>query len=472
MLPTWLLLPFFIALNAGVLAGANALGMIELRRRLRRWGEVAESCGFSVSPASKPKPKKMRLEASAGALAMVLQPAQPGVRIVLAIPGPPGFAGMRIRREAPHRPPGSVREIEVGDGPFDNVFLIEGPTRVAFLLLTAEARRQLLSLNAESQRLILAGGELLVEVAEWKLPDIFPLLLDLGRRLAQPVDAAQRLAENVLQDPEPGVRLHNLILLARELPGDPRTVEVLRRAASDASLQVRLRAATELGAEGRALVAEIAESLEDDSCSAAAIAALGRELPLDRIQGVLVHALRLRRLQTARACLEELGRGGGAAAVETLAKVLAREHGELAQAAALALGAAGGTAAEPPLLQALQRDPAELRVAAANALGRTGSSSAVLPLKEAAARFPGDGALQKAARQAIAEIQSRVQGASPGQLSLSGDEAGQLSLAQAEAGELSLAPDTGGELSLPSAQPGQLSLGGSKEGSERGTDIG
>jgi HEAT repeat protein len=458
MLPTWLLLPFFIALNAGILAGANALGNIELRRRLRRWGDVAESCGFSVSPASKPRPKKMRLEATAGALAMELQPAPHGVRVVLAIPGPPGFAGVRIRREVPHRTPGSVREIEVGDGLFDRTFLIEGPTRIVALLLTAEARRQLVSLNAESLRLVLAGGELLVEVSEWKLPQILALLLDLGRRLAEPVDAAQRLAENVQQDPEAGARLHNLILLARELPGDPRTVDVLRRAASDASLHVRLRAAIELGAEGRAALAEIAEGLEDDTCSAAALSALGCELPLDRTQGILVHALCQRRLQTARACLEELGRGGGAAAVETLAKVLAREHGELAAAAALALGAAGATAAEPPLLHALRRDPAELRVAAASALARAGSSSAVLPLKEAAARFPGDGALQKAARQAIAEIQSRVQGASPGQLSLSADEAGQLSLAQAEAGELSLAPNTGGELSLPPAQPGQLSL--------------
>ncbi len=49
-------------------------------------------------------------------------------------------------------------------------------------------------------------------------------------------------------------------------------------------------------------------------------------------------------------------------------------------------------------------------------------------------------ALRSAARQAIAEIQSRLSGAEPGQLSLAGGEAGQLSLSENEAGRVSLAP--------------------------------
>ena len=48
--------------------------------------------------------------------------------------------------------------------------------------------------------------------------------------------------------------------------------------------------------------------------------------------------------------------------------------------------------------------------------------------------------LRRAARQAIAEIQSRAEDASPGQLSLAGTEAGQLSLAHDPAGQLSLPP--------------------------------
>ena len=123
-------------------------------------------------------------------------------------------------------------------------------------------------------------------------------------------------------------------------------------------------------------------------------------------------------------------------------------EGELAADAAQALGETGSPAAEPSLIPALQREEDGLRVAAANALGRVGSAAAVLPLKEAAERSWLDRDLRRATRQAIAEIQSRLQGASPGQLSLAGAEAGQLSLAQADAGQLSLSTDSAGQLSL------------------------
>jgi len=47
--------------------------------------------------------------------------------------------------------------------------------------------------------------------------------------------------------------------------------------------------------------------------------------------------------------------------------------------------------------------------------------------------------MRRTARQAIAEIQSRLAGAAPGQLSLAAGESGQLSLAEGEEGQLSLA---------------------------------
>jgi len=103
--------------------------------------------------------------------------------------------------------------------------------------------------------------------------------------------------------------------------------------------------------------------------------------------------------------------------------------------------------AEQPLIRALWRDAPGLRVAAAEALGRSASPAAVLPLKQAAERY-SDAAFRRAARQAIAEIQGRLPGASPGQLSLAATEAGQLSLADAEAGQLSLAEGPAGQLSL------------------------
>jgi HEAT repeat protein len=145
---------------------------------------------------------------------------------------------------------------------------------------------------------------------------------------------------------------------------------------------------------------------------------------------------------------EVLRVSGAATAVAALAKVMEQEKGELAIAAAQALGETGSLDAEPPLILALQSGTAALRVAAVNALGRVGTALAVLPLQEAARRSLFDFDLRRAIHQAIAEIQSRLQGASPGQLSLTGAEAGQLSLAQADAGQLSLSADPAGQLSL------------------------
>jgi molecular chaperone DnaK (HSP70) len=64
----------------------------------------------------------------------------------------------------------------------------------------------------------------------------------------------------------------------------------------------------------------------------------------------------------------------------------------------------------------------------------------------------GDSELLRAFRQAIAEIQVRLPGASPGQLSLVGTEAGRLSLARDEPGQLSLAADPAGQLSLQATE--------------------
>jgi HEAT repeat protein len=105
--------------------------------------------------------------------------------------------------------------------------------------------------------------------------------------------------------------------------------------------------------------------------------------------------------------------------------------GDLAATAARALGASRTAAAEPPLLVALQASDSDVQLAAAEALGRVGTAAAVMPLKDLAERGWSP-ALRKAARESIAEIQSRLSGASPGQLSIADGEAGQLSLADAD----------------------------------------
>lgn len=432
-------------------------GIQNNRWHLRAWQEAATACGLQVEEITSPWAMRLRLKARAGPVEVRIEDPQRkdvGVQITVVVPGPPGFSGVRIRREQNKRK--GAREIEVGDEPFDDAFFIEGPMRLVCALLDMEARHLLISVNAEC-KVAIAGGEIQAEVFRSQVPDLLPLLFEIGQRFAQPLDVAQRLAENVQRDPDAGARLRNLLLLAREHPREPATVEVLRAACADPSPEVRLRAAKELGNERRDVLMELAENTEDDAVSAQALSLVGRELPMDRTKAILLLALRRRRLQTARACLETLGTMRDAVAVDILAKVLARENGELAAAAAEALGKSGNTAAEPVLIRALERDKSDIQVAAANALARLGTTAAVLPLKEAAERSPLDADLFRATRQAIAEIQSRLQGATPGQLSLAGADVGQLSLAPAEAGQLSLAEEAGGRLSLASEEPGQRS---------------
>jgi hypothetical protein len=89
-------------------------------------------------------------------------------------------------------------------------------------------------------------------------------------------------------------------------------------------------------------------------------------------------------------CLPVVGGGTRIAlearAVPALAKLLAIEGVELAEAAAHALGATDDASAEEPLLRALADGAPAVSLAAATALGRVGSRTAVVPLREAEKR--------------------------------------------------------------------------------------
>ncbi|HEX3526945.1 MAG TPA: HEAT repeat domain-containing protein [Thermoanaerobaculia bacterium] len=414
--------------------------------RWRVWQEAAAAYGLSFAERITSRESWPALRAWAGPIEVRFEEtARNSTRLVVVVPGHPGFVGVTIRRK--EAKPSGAPGIEIGDELFDRTFHISGPAWLIRALFDAEARRLLLRANGWC-RLETVGGELRAEMPEAHLANLLPYLLEISRHLAQPVDIPRRLRGNALRDPEAGVRLHNLRLLIRDHRLDPETAEALRTACADASPEIRLLAAKELGAEGREVLLELAESTLGDTLSAEAVSSLGRDLPIERARALLGRVLHSDHVQTARACLEALGASTAAEDIDTLAKVMAEETNELAAAAATALGLTGSPAAEPLLIQALQDEPEEIQVAAANALARAGTAAAVLPLKEVAERVSYYPEARKAARQAIAEIQSRLQGASPGQLSIAGTEAGQLSLAPDEAGQLSLAKDPAGQLSL------------------------
>jgi HEAT repeat protein len=276
-----------------------------------------------------------------------------------------------------------------------------------------------------------------------RLAEAVRALLNVAARLDPPPDVAARIAENTRTEPEWRVRLENVSLLAEKFPHHPATREALEAARGDARPEVRLAAALALGEDGLATLLEISSLRSgEEACVARVIAFLGKHITPGNAEEILSHALRSRQLKTIRACLRCLGKAGGPKAIKALAKVLIVEGDELAAAAAEALGASGEPAAEAPLLQALARDLVDVRVAAAAALGQVGSAAAVLPLKDLGVRGNATTSERRAARQAIAEIQSRLYGATPGQLSLAEGDAGALSLAGEDpAGRVSLAEE-------------------------------
>jgi hypothetical protein len=468
-----LLAPFQRA-RRSVLAGLEDIRRLSARSD-RPWHEVASAAGLTALPDSDGVAwgtGSLRVEFSS-----YRDEEESGASIWIS--GPTLSTDMTIRPEGRKASGEVAREIEVGDPAFDRVAWVEGPPALVRSLLDADTRRAMRGLlegRLERPRLTpfwargrLDDGVLRVDVPEFKrqlkweigddllappparpadpgqgrvrgsarLPDVLRLVVAVARRLEKPEDVAQRLADNLKPEPVAGVRLQCLTTLAREFRGHPATREALLSAREDPDAEVRLRAGASLGRQGRDVLLAIARGEgAPDETTARAVTELASDLSVDEATSLLRNALRTRRLATARECLGALARRGGARVVPTLAKVLPLEKPELAAAAADALGAAGDASAEAPLLAALGAPNAEVRVAAARALGRVGTTAAVLPLKGLEEH---DRSCRAAARQAIAEIQSRLTGAAPGQLSLAGGESGQLSLASEERGRLSLA---------------------------------
>jgi hypothetical protein len=329
-----------------------------------------------------------------------------------------------------------------------NVWENRGLARAIF---DGETRRRA-SLLRHHGTIQVAGGVLQMTFPPKTTQDILAValsdLLRFAERLVRPGDVLQRLGENARKDWDPECRLESLLTLVEEYPGDPTTLETLRAAVADTHDEVRLRAGIALGEEGHEILVGVASrEWASDSCSAQAVAALGAHLSRERACAILDQALDAKRVETVLACLDALGRMGGAEVVKPLAGALAVGKGTIAQCAARALGWTGQAAAEAPLVAALGREDA--RVAAARALGYGGTVEAVLPLMEAESRYPRDKELRLAVSQAVTDIQSRLSGAARGQVSLADGATGQLSLAEGgDAGRLSLAESEAGRLTV------------------------
>ena len=449
---------FFMATAAGV-------GIyLTLRRYARRpslWRAAALELGLEAVEESGGM-----LDGRAGPLRVRISHSGSREGTLFSIWGPAVPTDLVVWPETPDDRSPREREIEVGDAEFDSAARVEGSPAFAHAVLDGETRRLLRKLfrgaREEPERRCrmpsgrLEPGVLRVEIPDLalgvlggglpdpfvgdrgRLADALAASIALARRLAAPDDLARRIVENLKGERVARVRRASLGVLVRDYPDDPATREALVAAREDPDADVRLRAAIALGPEGRDVLRALAagEGADDDT-TARAVAALEPDLTVDEAAGWLRSALRTRRVGTAEACTVALGRRGGPEAIALLGRVLAVETGDLARAAARALAMTGDAAAEEPLLRALAegaRD-GDVRITAATALGHVGTAAAVGPLQEAAA---GDAGMRRAARQAIAGIQSRLTGAEAGQLSLAAGGEGALTLAEDERGRVSV----------------------------------
>ncbi len=419
-----------LALLAVGITGSIAYLVSSERRRVQlqawRWAarrsaltEVFETAGGLFESAS--------LSGRSGALEVRLEGYRSGkhkrgTRIVVSGLGH-GAGGLSLRREglatAIEKRVVGERDIDTGDPVFDAEYFVQGQASLALAILRPETRRRLAALlrghvgdMPVDVHASLQSGVLEVQVPEnvfssnrERIPEILESVLEVARLLVAPSDLARRIATNLRREPEAGARINRLLILASEFKDHPKARKALRAAArKDPSEEVRLRAAMALGEEGRETLLDLVGHATSDSCAARAVEALGHRLPDEVAEATLRRALGRKSSRTAQAVLAVLGRRG-----------------------------APGT--EPLLREALGCEDETIAVAAARALGRAGTVASVVALLEAGER---GGARRGAVRQAIAEIQSRLAGAEPGQLSLATGAAGALSLADGEPGTLDL----------------------------------
>jgi HEAT repeat protein len=424
------------------------------------WRHRVEQCGLAGLEVTSHVPFRASVSGRRGRHGLRIEPfehsrSNRGIRVVIdGLSDAVGLQGEGFGT-AIEKTLGS-REIEIGDAPFDQSLFVRGEPAMLRALLDAETRRMAVEVFAGRVRMDpfaprqvqmsvrVAYGELRAEFFDRRNtqdePEVGTLqaLFALAERLAPVERIADHLATIARTDPVSRVRGHALATLQHDYASAAAAREALAAALADADPEIRLLAALAQPEAGRTVLEQLATSIDaSDECSARAVQGLADRLTLDVGRRVLEAAGSASKEKTALAALPSVARAGG---VDEVVRALRHPSHLVAAAAARALGAVDARAAEEPLLEALTRDSIDVGVAAAQALGLIGSARAVLPLKELQAR--GRFGVDKAAREAIARIQSRLTGATPGQLAIADDASGDVSLSEDPSGRVTLPPES------------------------------
>lgn len=346
---------------------------------------------------------------------------------------------------------------KVGDADFDERVEVSSMDAWVCAALSEEARRDLGSLLEKGGEA--RGGQLRYECAAGSSQDaawlaqMLQFLSQLARRLT--VTGAtihQRLADNAMRDPDPGVRLLNLRFLTDASTRTPPALlaSTARALLSDAHDGVRLLAAMQLGVEGSPVLGELAANPRiETALRVQALRELGTQ-GMPGLEPLLAKLLGGSPPELSCTALAIIGARRLDFFAPAVVECTASGHDEVRAAAATALAYLPSSGAEQALIRLLSDPSSDVQCASAEALGVIGSVAAVEPLLPLAERF-GRAQLRQAARGAIGRIQSRLGNAEAGSLSLadSHELAGAVAIADAPAaqglGEVSLAKDSSGE---------------------------
>jgi HEAT repeat protein len=437
-----------------VLAVVVAVG-VHLAERFRRRGpsvrlqQAADSCGLTNVVTLKPRAwgHTAPIQGEAGPLRVRFerQESLPPTVAMTIEPLGHGSSGLRLARQrASSSTDQPATDIQTGDPAFDAAAVVEGARDLVFALLDADTRRQVRALMGPgmdpaagpSQEPFTVEHGALRAVIEESVFDYESAiaahtgpLLALAQRLVAPQDLPQRLVETIGREPVPAVRARALAALASEYPDTPLTRSTAQALLADAAAEVRLQAALALGEAGDPVLVQIAsDEATPDGIAARALAKLGARIGRERAQLILKGAVPVRRDRTAVACIKILAARADDEVVRALIRALRLASDEVSAEAAHGLGRTGLPAAESGLLDALVHSASMVRLAAVQALGRMGTAVCIPALKQAGAARSATDELREAARDAVAAVQARLPGATPGQLSLAAGDAGQLSL--------------------------------------------
>lgn len=334
-----------------------------------------------------------------------------------------------------------IEEIATGDEMFDQIFFIRASDEAGALAILDSGTRTAVQTAFSCDSWTVREGRLQSTWSGFTADEIFAKIdrgISASERLGAPSDIDECLIRNAERNTVMAVRLRNLeLVVARR-----RTQAIekaLIRMASSGIWTVAIPAAKALGSAG---IPHLASAV----ASAPAEEAVRAVIILEGLGGSDAHATLRSALGSGYSVVREeaarvLGRHKDAASREAIAHLLDDPTSAgVRRAAADALGKIGGMESAGVLRAALGDVDMGVRSAAATALAACGTVDDVAYLLDRAEHDPERG-VRRAAREAVAAIQSRLGPAERGQLSVADPTA--------VAGALSVEPGAGrGDLSI------------------------